>query len=1331
MAWAHEQGGIALRAVAAVRAEADQERQRALYTQSEQFLDQYRNCMQAQEQAAEMIGRLCTEMTSGEAALQQEQKVNADLRSELLAASNARDTVRGELDSQRRQLERAVTQRDEVLSNNARGNAEYQRLQSELQEAQRTRSAMQQEAIRDREAMLFELAVRDEALAKASVEVEHASAGAESQNMGLGTGPNFHDSSVQALGLGSEPSFAQLPVVSNSIACACACAEPSTARLPSSCVAQSPLTQTHTPSENTCPGVGSRFVGGEDPYTRLFRGAPGLCSGSAVPGAGPSVMSSASGSGVHAIPSSYCGNVSWYLPSRAEHVGASAGIEQDIEIRKDRNRLPELDLSGSASDPVQLLHSFEIWLLKCSTAISTWSRSPKDAISAWSTVLENATKNWTRWSTSTPTERKLESLQRPVSGRFVDTVSSTFEAILRSDLIDRVPKSVVEKIYSEQRISSSEVLEELMKVVLPPFHTVRITLLDSVESVANRCSTYVQLQASLRVWSRGVRISMSHYGLSPEPRRLWLSLLSRMTSLQSDPMFAAILDRHMVSTGVRTVQTLESVLSFVVALEAEIEAIIQDQVPHSASSGHSKNTPKANASTVGSEQRSTPSKPSDAKSSKPGTPELCKSWNTDKGCRFGKSCKYKHPYAKVADGLCFVCGAKEHNSKNCPNSTSKPGSAPKGGTPGGKDGGKGKAPSGQDKPRSSSGSNNRPKGGSGNRSQSGGKAGGNNNRNSSGDKRGKDAKGPAAKSAEVDDKGQKDKPSTPRASNPARALSAALDCSSSSEGLLDSGASHVIAPLEELPESQKGDGQRVALTLASGRPTDSIILEGEVFAQRVRRVLIPFGKLIRQTGLVSVWSRAGLMLMAVDGAGQLRLVCKPTMRQGGMPHIPTEVVHGFREALRETRKESRLYSFEDWERVLGNSIPICETRFSVQEDEVDVHGKSCNDPQEPIARRVSVLHEESCDDPPEPIARRVSVLAESSSEVTVENRLTDVLERLTSRAEKLTDSLNACVARSEPLQVVATSVSEDKTDCSQQSSAQDVCAPVEIAYAAAENMQKARREVSSRLEAYLLEHGVPTTASRTNLGMGKRVRSLLLGLYTRRGIGVTNKTRSFPLLEELHSLARTCAVPLSYTSITINVVSEASVEEHRDSNNVGTSAVFVCGPYTSGEFVQGSTTLSVHDGWFKFYGQVPHLVRHVTGTRISVVYFTPVGFRNISKALQCDLRSLGFPIDRVMAETVPVMLQGRSACCKDVSAFVASSSKDEETHKPVLIEYACYDDSLLSASFELAGGISHRLGLPRIDLVTGEGKKEFERLVVVASIPLKGKKMKSITLRRK
>eukprot|EP00971_Amphidinium_carterae_P041210 809205-Amphidinium_carterae.1 len=61
----------------------------------------------------------------------------------------------------------------------------------------------------------------------------------------------------------------------------------------------------------------------------------------------------------------------------------------------------------------------------------------------------------------------MGSLGRPSVG----SVSSNFEAVLRSDLLERMPKAIVERLYAEGRLSSIEILEEAMKATLPAFHS--------------------------------------------------------------------------------------------------------------------------------------------------------------------------------------------------------------------------------------------------------------------------------------------------------------------------------------------------------------------------------------------------------------------------------------------------------------------------------------------------------------------------------------------------------------------------------------------------------------------------------------------------------------------------------------------------------------------------------------------------------------------------------------------------------------------------------------------------------------------------------------------
>eukprot|EP00971_Amphidinium_carterae_P003754 74326-Amphidinium_carterae.1 len=222
---------------------------------------------------------------------------------------------------------------------------------------------------------------------------------------------------------------------------------------------------------------------------------------------------------------------------------------------------------------------------------------------------------------------------------------------------------------------------------------------------------------------------------------------------------------------------------------------------------------------------------------------------------------------------------------------------------------------------------------------------------------------------------------------------------------------------------------------------------------------------------------------------------------------------------------------------------------------------------------------------------------------------------------------------------------------------------------------------------------VPATASRTNLGKDKRVKSLLLGLYTRRGIGITRKTRNFPLLHELHELAKTCEIPPLYTSITINVMTDECVREHRDMNNVGESTAYVCGSFTGGALRQGSERVHVKQGWCKFQGQIPHEVEHVHGTRTSIV----------------------------LSKQAPLLLTHVTGK-RRVQASRARIWCDSEgmKNKFVLVEYACFEDSLLSVAFELAGEYAVRLGLPETDLTSDTGKQMFQEVIRTATRVARG-----------
>eukprot|EP00971_Amphidinium_carterae_P242725 4819635-Amphidinium_carterae.1 len=117
-----------------------------------------------------------------------------------------------------------------------------------------------------------------------------------------------------------------------------------------------------------------------------------------------------------------------------------------------------------------------------------------------------------------------------------------------------------------------------MKNVLPKYHTVRVALLDSIENQAvQKVTTIAALHTSLRDWLEVLKLAMRRYSLQPEPRRSWLAIWARVQPLyKSQAGLAAIIERHLQATQVRTTQDMDGVLTFVVGLEAELAGILQD-----------------------------------------------------------------------------------------------------------------------------------------------------------------------------------------------------------------------------------------------------------------------------------------------------------------------------------------------------------------------------------------------------------------------------------------------------------------------------------------------------------------------------------------------------------------------------------------------------------------------------------------------------------------------------------------------------------------------------------------------------------------------------------
>eukprot|EP00971_Amphidinium_carterae_P016430 324473-Amphidinium_carterae.3 len=107
---------------------------------------------------------------------------------------------------------------------------------------------------------------------------------------------------------------------------------------------------------------------------------------------------------------------------------------------------------------------------------------------------------------------------------------------------------------------------------------------------------------------------------------------------------------------------------------------------------------------------------------------------------------------------------------------------------------------------------------------------------------------------------------------------------------------------------------------------------------------------------------------------------------------------------------------------------------------------------------------------------------------------------------------------------------------------------------------------------YFSKRVVPLNRKRENLrdhGDGSYSRSLLLGLYTVRGVGLSRATHAHPdLLKLCHRLAAQRPVDLRTQYLSIMVNENPHVPYHKDANNEGPSWLRAFGDYNGGFFHQ-------------------------------------------------------------------------------------------------------------------------------------------------------------------
>eukprot|EP00971_Amphidinium_carterae_P351160 6491948-Amphidinium_carterae.1 len=227
--------------------------------------------------------------------------------------------------------------------------------------------------------------------------------------------------------------------------------------------------------------------------------------------------------------------------------------------------------------------------------------------------------------------------------------------------------------------------------------------------------------------------------------------------------------------------------------------------------------------------------------------------------------------------------------------------------------------------------------------------------------------------------------------------------------------------------------------------------------------------------------------------------------------------------------------------------------------------------------------------------------------------------------------------------------------------------------------------VAAELEEWLSAATVPKAHTRYNLRQDGMVsRSVLLGAYCRRGIGVTNATRKGKwarALELIHELAKRRVGERSnqrYLSIQVNSYdSGESVPRHRDKFNEGLSDIYVCGQFEGGDLYCNEQRVDAIGKWGTFNGKEWHWTEPHRGRRISIVLFTPQGWEKLSNEHMSSLADLGFPVQE-QAQAIPCNVgeevQEETCCCMDrVCSFCGQCFVGDLVQKNDALDYM-HDD---------------------------------------------------------
>ena len=325
------------------------------------------------------------------------------------------------------------------------------------------------------------------------------------------------------------------------------------------------------------------------------------------------------------------------------------------------------------------------WLSEIQPLIADVSENAK---AWWKTVMDEANRAYQVWLAAGP----LEKLQ--VAPMVVNAEAfSRLESRVVSMLLGSLPASLKQEVIALREVTCVQIIFRVLRQYQPGGLNERAATLTSLTKTVS-AKTPNEAVEGLRAWYRNLLRARELALVIPDPLLQTGALTDIMKNmLQKDPQAAFRVSSFRMMRQVDTAPTQQVVEEYLHLLIAEADLMV-----HQRTGGADE--PKVKVmSTV-----------------------ACRHWGSEGGCYRGKSCTFSHDWQNVVDAnqRCWVCSAKGHGSRDCPNNN-KPG---KGGTPKKDDekGSKG-TPKGKDKGKSGGKGKNESPGKSQSDTQTGGSKG--------------------------------------------------------------------------------------------------------------------------------------------------------------------------------------------------------------------------------------------------------------------------------------------------------------------------------------------------------------------------------------------------------------------------------------------------------------------------------------------------------------------------------------------------------------------------------------------------------------------------------